>query len=677
MESQSTLDREKKLSPKLHTLLIVTAITGFSTYVISEHGVWQQFTYLFHTVFSIALSGLMFPYLWAHFRRTLGHRRPFMIFTGLASLIIFVVLFLSGFKIVLFGQTENTKWIYDAHILFSFIFSALIIVHLFFHFFLFPEKRKRSKQTVFISLGETKLSHLFLLSVCSIIIITVLSFIYSKNIIYYKTTPIIENYSYDYGEHPFRPSQTETHHQKFIDEREIAISDDCANCHASISEQWTSSVHKQAASDPTYVTNISLLAKNKGISATRYCEGCHAPVALLTGQLSEGGKHAGIAGTLANHEGVGCMGCHGLNKVVNLKGVASYEYKPKDDYLFAGRTNELLNSLRHFLIKIKPEHHKKDLARDVLAKPEICATCHTQFMDKDMNNWGWVKMQDEYSAWLDSPYSQQHDQVFSQSEIVRCHDCHMPLVNKPDPSANENNMIRSHRFPGANTMLPVVNNDDEQLKVTKDFLQSNKVRLTIEEPRRKDAIQTHQALDTTIRTESETPYFYYLGETAKIRVIISNTGVGHNFPGGTLDINEAWVEFTVTDATNQIVYQSGGVKPDNNVDESAHFYRSRPVDKNGQLVWKHDLFNRVGEAYKNVIPAGQSDIVEYDFEIPDWASNPLVVTATLNYRKLNTRYAKWAMKEKYQPLPIVMMARDTIVIPLFIKPKLGEAIKIN
>lgn len=672
MKNQSTLGKEKRLSPNLHAILVAAVFSGFLTYLISGHAIWQQFTYLAHTLFGLILSWMLLPYLWTHFRRTLGHRRPVMIMTGLVSVIVFVVLFLTGLTVAIYGQTESSAWIFDAHIVSSIIFFTLTLCHIVFHWLLFPAKRKRSKQAIFVTLEKDKLAYLFRVTAYSILIIGVLTVIYTQFEITYKTTPIIEDYSYDYGVHPFRPSQTETSHQKFIDERQIAISDDCASCHADVSEQWNSSAHKQAASDPTYVTSISLLVENKGISATRYCEGCHAPVALLTGQLSDGGKHAGITDTPANHEGVGCMGCHGINKAVHLKGVASYEFKPKTDYLFAGRDNVILNEIRHLLIKLKPEHHKSDMARDILGKPEICATCHRQFMDKDMNNWGWVKMQDEYGAWLNSPFSQQHDQVFAQSQVMRCHDCHMPLVENDDPSANENNLVRSHRFPGANTMLPVLNNDYEQLEVTKEFLQSNKIRLTIEEPRREDAIQTHQALDSEIRTKTETPYYYYLGETAKIRVIVTNTGVGHNFPGGSIDINEAWVEFIVTDASNKVVHQSGLVSADSDeVDENAHFYRSRPIDKNGKLVWQHDLFNRVGEAYKNVIIAGQSDIIEYDFKIPDWASNPLVITATLNYRKLNSRYAKWAMKEAYVSIPIIDMARDTLVVPLKIKPELG------
>ena len=46
----------------------------------------------------------------------------------------------------------------------------------------------------------------------------------------------------------------------------------------------------------------------------------------------------------------------------------------------------------------------------------------------------------------------------------------MPLVPSNDPAA-KNGMVRSHRFPGANTALPFVNHDAVQLKVVQDFLE--------------------------------------------------------------------------------------------------------------------------------------------------------------------------------------------------------------
>ncbi|MCX7113935.1 MAG: multiheme c-type cytochrome [Proteobacteria bacterium] len=62
----------------------------------------------------------------------------------------------------------------------------------------------------------------------------------------------------------------------------------CGACHAQIAKEWQASIHSQAGSDQTYQKNVNLLAKKKGMATTRYCEGCHAPVALISGQMDEG-----------------------------------------------------------------------------------------------------------------------------------------------------------------------------------------------------------------------------------------------------------------------------------------------------------------------------------------------------------------------------------------------------
>ena len=55
------------------------------------------------------------------------------------------------------------------------------------------------------------------------------------------------------------------------------------------------------------------------------------------------------------------------------------------------------------------------------------------------------------------------------------------------------------------------------------------------------------------------PYYVYKGEEAKLNIVVANTGVGHDFPGGTIDINEAWLALRVVDAEGQLVYSSGDV----------------------------------------------------------------------------------------------------------------------
>ncbi len=666
--TDNSLHQETESFRHFFATFMICAASGLTSFFVEEVSIWVQWTYVAHVISSLLVTLFALHYLFIHIKRAMGHRRAGVFFSGILKTVVFFIVIFSGLHILIFGQTEQQRWVFTIHVYASFLVLLLFLLHLILHRFTLPKKRLANQAYSFLTINKSFFTlSITYLSLCISLIVAV-SFIYESNNTRYSDEPIIKDYQYTYGEHPFRPSQTETYNGKFIDQRQIGNSHACESCHKEITEQWRSSMHRQAASDPTYVTNINLLEKNRGISATRYCEGCHAPVALLSGQLSAGGTHGGVSDTLAFAEGVGCMGCHGIENAVHLKGVASYLFKPATDYLFSNSTNSLAQMLNHFLIRINPSLHRKDMARSVLSTPELCATCHSQFMDKDMNNWGWVKMQDEYRAWLESPYSGQNQQKFSHTEKRRCQDCHMPLVAGKDPSANVNGQLFDHRTLGANTAIPKLNGDQLQYEKTKAFLQSGKLRVTIDPPNRSDAIRDAKFVEENLISDSEAPAFAYLGESINIKTIISNIGVGHNFPGGTIDINEAWMWFRVVDAQNKTVFESGQLLNDGSVDPQSIFFRSLPVDRQGKLVWKHDLFSMIGRSYKKIIPAGESDIIEYSFEIPSWVKNPLTITAVLRYRKFNLRYAKWALKEKYQELPIVDVAWDSIQLPLLVKP---------
>ena len=661
------LASEQRITPATLGLLIGCTITGLVVYAIDVHAVWTQWTLLAHLATGFACSLALLPYFLVHFRRTIGYRRTSLLLSGLVTVPIFLIFLITGWHLMFFGQLERQDWVLPLHIVSSLVFVVTAIVHIGFHRFFLPQKRRLQSDTTYASIPTTGLRTILIINATLILFVIAATLLYQAYYQPYQTSASVEPYQYNYGPHPFRPSQTETYDNNFVDQRQIANSHRCIACHGDIGKQWMSSVHQQAAIDPTYVTNVSLLAEKKGISATRYCEGCHAPVALLTGQLTEGGKHGGIKGTPANDEGIPCMGCHGIASLPHLKGVASFTFKPADDYLFAQSQNPVLSDINNLLTRIKPDQHKRDMGRPLLKDPKICASCHTQFMDKDMNNWGWLKMQDDYGAWLEGPFSQQNEEGFSNATAVRCQDCHMPLVGADDPSSNARGEVRSHHFPGANTVLPLLRHDTVQLEETIRFLQSNKLRVSIEIPNRKNALQNQQALNENLRDFEETPFYYYLGETAELTVVVSNNGVGHNFPGGTTDINEAWIEFLVTDAQGRTVYHSGALDDQLFVDPDAYFYKATPIDRQGQQVWRHDLFNMVGDSFKRIIKAGASDIVRYSFTVPSWVKPPLTVTSTLQYRKLNQQYALWALKDLYIEVPVINVAWDSLNIPVRIR----------
>jgi hypothetical protein len=133
------------------------------------------------------------------------------------------------------------------------------------------------------------------------------------------------------------------------------------------------------------------------------------------------------------------------------------------------------------------------------------------------------------------------------------------------------------------------------------------------------------------------------------------------------------MEIYINDAQGRRVYSSGEVGQDGEVDINAYFYRSIPTDRSGNDVWRHDLFNMIGDKYRNTIPPGGTDIVTIEFGIPSWAISPIYVSAALKYRKLNKRYTNWVLERNDVNLPIIDMARDSLTIPLKLQPNLKKS----
>ncbi|MEQ1529261.1 MAG: hypothetical protein ABL925_08090, partial [Methylococcales bacterium] len=104
------------------------------------------------------------------------------------------------------------------------------------------------------------------------------------------------------------------------------------------------------------------------------------------------------------------------------------------------------------------------------------------------------------------------------------------------------------------------------------------MRISIDKPNRTDTTESARHIDPKLIASSETPAYFYLGEEVTLKIAVTNAQVGHAFPGGTTDINEAWLHFLVKDSQGRKIYESGYLDKDNNVEVSAYFYRSIPID---------------------------------------------------------------------------------------------------
>ena len=359
------------------------------------------------------------------------------------------------------------------------------------------------------------------------------------------------------------------------------------------------------------------------------------------------------------------MSCHGISQVHGTGGNAAYHFKPRQSYLFEFADNSVLKGLNHLSIKLRPQQHKQDLLAPVLQTSQFCSSCHTQFMDQSMNNWGWVKMQNEYLAWANSKFNQSSDTRFTHPEGKNCQSCHMPKTPATGLAVDESGEVTSHYFVGANMMLAKQFGNHELAELTRQFLQQDKVTVSIVPPEDHQAQQSSLFVTPGSGVGNKPPVALYRGQKTQLTVLVNNHGVGHNFPAGTIDLSEAWLEFTVLDGEQNTLFSSGHLLDDGVIAPGAVVYKETPIDKTGQPVFRHDLFNMVGRSYYNVIPPGETDIVNFTVDIPDWAVSPVVLSATLKFRKLNPQYQQWvAVEEPIVANPVVDVSRDVLRVEL-------------
>src|SRR5437588_3831097 len=246
----------------------------------------------------------------------------------------------------------------------------------------------------------------------------------------------------------------------------------------------------------------------------------------------------------------------------------------------------------------------------------------------------------------------------------------MPLEHSAD-AGNTAGMIHSHRFPAANTALPVANQDQQQLRITEDFLK-NKIlsvdifALSAARPEKRGGLGPQTDLSTTfaVGEEAETkaistgggpaaPVTAPLnrvhpvvrrGDTVKVDVVVRTRTIGHFFPGGTVDAYDTWLELKGTDDHGQTIFWSGKVEDNGKgpVEKGAHFYRSLQVDGHANPINKRNAWSTRAVVYVRLIPPGAADTAHFRVAIPKNAGSQIKLQARLCYRKFawyNTQFS--------------------------------------
>jgi hypothetical protein len=200
----------------------------------------------------------------------------------------------------------------------------------------------------------------------------------------------------------------------------------CAECHLDLARQHQQALMSQSFThrwDEIEYFELALphaLKEEKVAGVKAGCNGCHAPLAFLAGDIP---PKRPAEGTRAN-EGVSCDLCH---SITGFEGDVPFNFN------FIAEPGDAKQGTRDGVES--PGH--EIVVSPFLGSAEFCGTCHNE---KDP--WGqWVKA--THLEWKESPQA--------KAGIV-CQDCHMPPAagnSAPDTGGTDHPDVRQHLFHGA------------------------------------------------------------------------------------------------------------------------------------------------------------------------------------------------------------------------------------
>jgi tetratricopeptide (TPR) repeat protein len=507
---------------------------------------------------------------------------------------------------------------------------------------------------------------------------------------------------------PFFPSAARNSGRGLLDGRLLLDAEGCgrAGCHPAALVEWRASPHRYSGlENPWYRKSFEALRAAKGPVASRWCAGCHSPALLQSGQLdllpaAAGAPRYGEPGPQAEpaivQAGVTCTACHGIGRAGSTMGQGDYELDLPPLHDLATSREPFLQEIHDHLVRVDPPAHRRAYARPALASAELCSTCHKAHLDAPINGKRWFAELDDLTSWQANAISGEGARSFNfPARTQTCVDCHMPESAGQEALSGAR---LSHRFAAANTALPTLFGEREQLAAVERFLAARQVTVDIfalskppvaapDQPPKAAPDQPAAAAPEHPAASSqpaapEQPTVPDLpialldpvvatvrrGEARRLTVVVRTRGVGHLFPGGKRDLHDCWLELKGVDDRGRVVFWSGRADESSPVDPGAHLYRERWVDERGEVLTRRESWLVRGVAYRGSIGPDASEAVHYRLEVPPDAGDRITLTARLNYRKLAWDFTQWvfggegAAARQPPRMPIVVLAEDTTTL---------------
>lgn len=242
----------------------------------------------------------------------------------------------------------------------------------------------------------------------------------------------VQPYNLPFGENPFLPSQAKIDPAGFIEASAFPTAEYCSKCHEDAHHQWRQSAHANSFRAPFYRKNVDMLIAQKGIEYTRHCEGCHNPIALVSGSLTTNST----VDRSFDEDGITCMVCHSIQKVQNTSGTGSY-VMGRPAVMVSPDGTPVTGQVSFDEILQHPELHSRAVMRDFYRTPEFCSVCHKAFIPRMLNGYKWLRAFSVYDEWQQTSWSKQTPLPFIRktqylvARPVTCLKCRQPPTMGP------------------------------------------------------------------------------------------------------------------------------------------------------------------------------------------------------------------------------------------------------
>lgn len=369
------------------------------------------------------------------------------------------------------------------------------------------------------------------------------------------------------------------------EEKIFTTPETCAECHRLFYEDWSQTMHSNAAKDPYFIAKLSNEAREGGF-VEEECAKCHTPTAKIQARF-EGKRILILRDGFLNKSnefyefainGVSCTLCHQIRKsATNASYLLDLISKKPERAIYGPFIPtfgiEMYRSVGYF-----PTRSQQFL------KSEFCGNCHVLYTPTVENGKvvGYFPEQMTFFEWLNSIYN----------PGKTCQSCHMrgsrAIVSAIPPTLFERG-IKHHYFSGANLLILRLLGDVEGAKRAEEMLKSSaEVKIV--------SVKTaEKSIEVVVEIENK---------------------AGHKFPTG-FPSRRLIVHFVVEDR-NGIIFESGRILSDGRVvgevfpephhdlidsEDKVQIYESVMVDKNGNATT--DLLKARGYIKDNrILPKG-------------------------------------------------------------------------